>query len=167
MFDIGGWELLVIGSIALIIVGPKDLPRMIRSVGQWVGKARGLAREFQTGMEEAAREADVAELKQLTKPDLGVQSEIDALNDEIRAVDAEMSRSAGASPSVTPVRETAAQPSAQTATGPATPAAGARPAATAYPSDRDADAPAGAVSQPRSDEEAFLERFERGVKDRA
>ncbi|MBX2855675.1 MAG: Sec-independent protein translocase protein TatB [Rhodobacteraceae bacterium] len=59
MFDIGGWELLVIGSLALIIVGPKDLPRMIRNVGQWVGKARGLAREFQSGMEQAAREADL------------------------------------------------------------------------------------------------------------
>ena len=58
MFDIGGLELLVIGVIALIVVGPKDLPGMFRTVGQFVGRMRGMAREFQRSMEAAADEAD-------------------------------------------------------------------------------------------------------------
>lgn len=66
MFDIGGWELLVIGALALIVVGPKDLPRLVRQVGLWVGKARKLAREFQSGMEEVAREAELDELKKVS-----------------------------------------------------------------------------------------------------
>ena len=70
MFDIGGMELLVIGAVALIVVGPKELPRLVRSVGQWVGRAKSLARDFQSGMEDAARQADlhadVANLKNLS-----------------------------------------------------------------------------------------------------
>lgn len=67
MFDIGWSELLVIGAIALIVVGPKDLPKMLRTFGNVVGKARGMAREFQRTMEDAAREADVAELRDVQK----------------------------------------------------------------------------------------------------
>lgn len=57
MFDIGWLELLIIGIVALIVVGPKDLPGMFRTVGQFVGKARGMAREFQRSMEAAADES--------------------------------------------------------------------------------------------------------------
>lgn len=78
MFDIGGIELLVIGVVALIIVGPKDLPRLVRSVGQWVGKARGLAREFQSGMEEAARQADLDEIRDVGKIGSEVERDIKA-----------------------------------------------------------------------------------------
>ena len=46
MFDLGLTELLLIGIVALIVVGPKDLPMLFRKVGQFVGKARGMAREF-------------------------------------------------------------------------------------------------------------------------
>ena len=73
MLDIGWQELLVIGALALIVVGPKDLPTLLRSCGQWVGKIRGMAREFQRTMDQAAREADVANLKELRdlKNDIG------------------------------------------------------------------------------------------------
>ncbi len=57
MFDIGWLELMVIGIVALIVVGPKDLPGMFRTVGNFVGKARGMAREFQRTMEAAADES--------------------------------------------------------------------------------------------------------------
>jgi len=54
MLDIGWPELLVIGALALIVVGPKDLAGMLRKLGQWTGQLRGMAREFQRSMNEAA-----------------------------------------------------------------------------------------------------------------
>lgn len=62
MFDIGWSEMLVIGATALIVVGPKDLPKMFHTVGQVMGKARGMAREFQRAMDAAARETGVSDI---------------------------------------------------------------------------------------------------------
>ncbi|MEO0385920.1 MAG: Sec-independent protein translocase protein TatB [Pseudomonadota bacterium] len=61
MFDLGALELIVIGIVALIVVGPKDLPGMFRTVGRFMGKARGMAREFQRSMEEAADDTGLNE----------------------------------------------------------------------------------------------------------
>src|SRR5690349_10530468 len=63
MFDIGWSELVVIAVVALIAIGPKELPGVLRAVGQWVGKARKMAAEFQGQFQEAMREAEVADLK--------------------------------------------------------------------------------------------------------
>ncbi|WP_339829199.1 Sec-independent protein translocase protein TatB [uncultured Parvibaculum sp.] len=63
MFDIGWSELLVIAAVAIIFVGPKDLPRMMRTVGQYVAKVRGMAREFQSSFEDLARETELEELR--------------------------------------------------------------------------------------------------------
>ena len=57
MFDLGWSELLLIGIVALIVVGPKELPGLFRTVGRFMGKARGMAREFQRSLEEAADES--------------------------------------------------------------------------------------------------------------
>ena len=62
MFDIGMAEMAVIGVVALIVVGPKDLPQMFRRVGQFVGKARGMARDFQRAMDRAADDSGVGDL---------------------------------------------------------------------------------------------------------
>ena len=67
MLDIGWTELLVIGALALIVVGPKDLPGMLRNVGRFVAKARGMARDFQSAMDDAARQADLSEVADLKK----------------------------------------------------------------------------------------------------
>ena len=67
MFDIGWSELLVIGALALIVVGPKELPGMLRTCGQYVSKARRMARDFQRTMEDAADAADLGELKDVQK----------------------------------------------------------------------------------------------------
>lgn len=63
MFDIGMSELLLIGFVALIVVGPKDLPGMFRTLGQFTAKIRRMAREFSTAMEAAADEAGVGEVQ--------------------------------------------------------------------------------------------------------
>jgi sec-independent protein translocase protein TatB len=63
MFDIGWGELLVIGIVALVAIGPKELPTVMRTVGQWMGKVRRMASEFQGQFQEAMREAEVADLK--------------------------------------------------------------------------------------------------------
>ncbi|MCC8979122.1 Sec-independent protein translocase protein TatB [Bradyrhizobium acaciae] len=63
MFDIGWSELVVIAVVALIAIGPKELPGVLRMVGQWMGKARRMASEFQGQFQEAMREAEMADLK--------------------------------------------------------------------------------------------------------
>jgi sec-independent protein translocase protein TatB len=65
MFDIGWSELMVVGALALIVVGPKDLPKMLRTFGKYTAQARGMARDFQRSMEDAAREADLSDIKDL------------------------------------------------------------------------------------------------------
>ncbi len=67
MFDLGWSELLVVGIVALIVVGPKDLPVLFRNVGRWVGKARGMAREFSRAMNEAADESGVRDVAKTFK----------------------------------------------------------------------------------------------------
>src|SRR6201991_2942606 len=63
MFDIGWSEIVVIAVVALIAIGPKELPGVLRMVGQWMGKARKMAAEFQGQFQEAMREAEMADLK--------------------------------------------------------------------------------------------------------
>jgi sec-independent protein translocase protein TatB len=63
MFDIGWSELLVIGIVALIAIGPKELPGALRTLGQWTGKLRRMASEFQNQFHEAMREAEMTDLK--------------------------------------------------------------------------------------------------------
>src|SRR3954470_16274617 len=63
MFDIGWSELLLIGIVALIAIGPKELPGALRTLGQWMGKVRRMASEFQNQFHEAMREAELADLK--------------------------------------------------------------------------------------------------------
>ena len=63
MFDISWSEFLLIGIVALIVIGPKELPAVMRTLGQWTRKVRGMAAEFQNQFQEAMREAEMADLK--------------------------------------------------------------------------------------------------------
>jgi sec-independent protein translocase protein TatB len=63
MFDIGWTEFVLIAVVALIAIGPKELPGVLRAVGQWMAKARKMAAEFQAQFQEAMREAEMADLK--------------------------------------------------------------------------------------------------------
>lgn len=63
MFDIAPTELMLVALIALVVIGPKDLPRAMRFVGKWIGKARGMARHFRSGLDTMMREAELEELE--------------------------------------------------------------------------------------------------------
>jgi len=63
MFDIAPTELLLVVVVALVVIGPKDLPKAMRFVGKWVGKARGMARHFRSGLDTMMREAELEELE--------------------------------------------------------------------------------------------------------
>jgi sec-independent protein translocase protein TatB len=63
MFDIAPTELLLVAAVALVVIGPKDLPRAMRFVGKWVGKARGVARQFRSGIDTMIRESELAEME--------------------------------------------------------------------------------------------------------
>ena len=92
MFDLGWTELLVIGIVALIVVGPKDLPVLFRNIGKFVGRMRGMAREFSRAMNEAADDAGVNEmakgLKAATNPvGTAMNSVKDAARDIAKDID--------------------------------------------------------------------------------
>ena len=63
MFDIAPTELLLCAVVALLVIGPKDLPKAMRVVGHWVGRARGVARHFRSGFDTMVREAELEEME--------------------------------------------------------------------------------------------------------
>jgi sec-independent protein translocase protein TatB len=67
MFGIDSSELLVIALVALVVIGPKDLPRVMRTVGHWVGRARGMASHFRAGVDTMIRETELADMEKKWK----------------------------------------------------------------------------------------------------
>ena len=63
MFDIGWQELFIVAVLAIIVVGPRDLPRTLRTVMSYIRKAKGMAREFQNGIDEVAREVELDDIR--------------------------------------------------------------------------------------------------------
>lgn len=63
MLDIAPSELLLVAIVALVVIGPKDLPKALRVLGYWIGRARGVARQFRSGFDSMVREAELAELE--------------------------------------------------------------------------------------------------------
>ena len=63
MFDIGWQELFILAVLAIIVIGPKDLPGAIRTIAKWIRKARSMARDLQDGLDDVVREADLDDLK--------------------------------------------------------------------------------------------------------
>ena len=93
MFDIGWQELFIVAVLALLVIGPKDLPRALRTMGKWVRKARALARDFQGGLDDVMREAELDDVKdQLVSAsglDIGkeIENTIDPTGDISRDMD--------------------------------------------------------------------------------
>lgn len=143
MLDIGWSELMVIGVLALLVVGPKELPRLMRTVGQFVGKARGLARDFQRSMEDAAREADLNELTDL-KRDVEKMGKVDFKSQATRSANSLMTGGKPKPPEPASVSSEKAvatpDPAAPEATKPAPEIA--KPAEPAKPAKKSAKKPA-------------------------
>jgi len=79
MFDISWSHLLAIAVVALVVIGPKDLPRVLRALGRWAGKARAVAREFQSSIDQMIRESELEEVRkeveQVAATDVGREIE--------------------------------------------------------------------------------------------
>jgi sec-independent protein translocase protein TatB len=91
VFDIGWQELFIIGLVAVIVIGPKELPRVLRTVTLGIRKLRGMARDFQDGIDELAREADLEDLrKEIEDSAAGTDfhKEIESIADPAREVEA-------------------------------------------------------------------------------
>jgi sec-independent protein translocase protein TatB len=140
MFEIGWSELLLIGIVALIAIGPKELPTVLRTLGQWMSKLRRMASEFQSQFQEAMREAEMADLKKQVD-EMTSQAQSYASFDPVGEVKRELEstqqqiESAMVDPAgaATPSPPVAAEPSASPA-GAALPAAPAPAADAAAPS---------------------------------
>ncbi|WP_166040391.1 Sec-independent protein translocase protein TatB [Sphingosinicella sp. YJ22] len=63
MFGVDSSELFLIVLVAVVVIGPKDLPRVMREIGKWVGKARGMASQFRLGVDQMMRETEIADLE--------------------------------------------------------------------------------------------------------
>src|SRR4051794_28941172 len=83
LLDLGWSELMLIGIVALVVIGPKDLPKALRVAGFWVRKARTMSREFQSSVEQMVREAELDEMRDQLKK----ASEINLDNEFRQAVD--------------------------------------------------------------------------------
>src|SRR5258706_7712727 len=121
MFDIGWSELLVIAVVAIVVIGPKDLPRVLRSLGRWTGQVKRMARDFQNQFNEALREAELDSVKKDIEDIVKVDPMAD-VRTEMAKTNAEI---------MTELNKPAADPAAGSA--PAVPAASAPIAATTPP----------------------------------
>ncbi len=64
MFDIGASELLVIVIVAILVIGPKDMPKALRTAGRWIGKLRRMSGHFRAGLDEVVRQAEIEEMEE-------------------------------------------------------------------------------------------------------
>jgi sec-independent protein translocase protein TatB len=120
MFDFAWSEIAVIAVVALVVIGPKDLPKVLRTVGTWVGKARAIAREFQSSLDQMIREAELEEVRkqveQAAKVDMSeaIERTIDPAGDVKRTL-AEPASELAPPPPVTPETVEAATPASEPA----------------------------------------------------
>jgi len=123
MFNIGWSELLVIGIVALLVIGPKELPGALRTLGQWVTKVRRMASEFQNQFHEAMREAELAELKKEVD-EMSAKAQSYARFDPVEDIRKDIENAAGPLPDLNaPATSTAIPSTAEPAPPPASEAA--------------------------------------------
>jgi sec-independent protein translocase protein TatB len=143
MFDIGWSELLIIGIVALIVIGPKELPAALRTLGQWMAKIRRMASEFQGQFHDAMREAELADLKK-EMDDVAAKAQSYGHFDPVAEMGNEIEKSVGGLPPLDAPTTTPTE-AATTPTPPADAGPASEPAA---PSDSNADAKPAAGKTP-------------------
>jgi sec-independent protein translocase protein TatB len=143
MFDIGWSELLLIGVVALIAIGPKELPGALRTLGQWMGKVRRMASEFQNQFHEAMREAELADLKKEVD-EMATKAQSYAHFDPIDDIRKDLEKAAGPPPDLDTLTDTAASPPPSAAT----PSAATPPTETSPAETSPASAPAATEPSP-------------------
>ena len=74
MFDIGGWEFLIIIIVAIVVIGPKELPAALRTITSWIRKGRELARDFQGSLDDLAEEVELDKITKEVKEEIGLNS---------------------------------------------------------------------------------------------
>src|SRR5208282_987076 len=131
MFDFAWSELALIAAVALVVIGPKDLPRTLRVVGQWVRKARAIAREFQGNLDQMVREAELDDIKR----DINRATNFDFERDIRQAIDpgGELQRSLSEPVLTDSLADEAAKPAGEGIAFPADPAAPTEAAAPPDP----------------------------------
>ena len=114
MFGISSTEYLLIAIVALVVIGPKELPAVMRTLGQWTRKVRSMAAEFQNQFQEAMREAEMTDLKKQVDDMARDVADIDPLKgvrEDIESVGSDMQRSLSATAEPTPaVADATAEP---------------------------------------------------------
>ena len=88
MFDIGWQELFIVAAIAIIVVGPRDLPRALKSITVYINKAKSMIREFQSGIDEVAREVDLESIRNDAQEaaNLDLSAELDSAVTPIKSI---------------------------------------------------------------------------------
>jgi sec-independent protein translocase protein TatB len=114
MFDVAPTELLLVVVVALVVIGPKDLPKAMRFVGKWMAKARGMARHFRSGLDTMMREAELEELeKQWREQNDAIMREFPRIDDVNASPATPSAKGAATEPAPTePVTETDADAAA-------------------------------------------------------
>lgn len=137
MFDIGWSEMAVIAVVALIVLGPKEIPNALKTAAHWMRTARKLAREFQSGVDQIVREAELDEARKTVQQAGGlnigkeIEKVVDPTGEAKRALNAEPTKPAGpgtpapqiAAPTAAAAQDSAAVPSSPPSSSPAAPPA--------------------------------------------
>jgi sec-independent protein translocase protein TatB len=142
MFDISWTEFLLIGVVALIFIGPKELPAVLRTIGQWTRKVRSMAADFQSQFQEAMREAEMADLKK----------QVDDIAHDIKSYDPLKDVRADVESASKDIQSSLEKPEMTSASEPASSEAAVADAAAATTADQvaleAAEQPAAAISAP-------------------
>ena len=102
MFDVASSEFLLVMLVALVVIGPKDLPKVLRVVGHWVGRARSMAAQFRSGFDEMVRQSELEEMeKKWAAENERIMRENPS--DSVRSYDSEAPEQAAAEADPTPV----------------------------------------------------------------
>ena len=133
MFGIDSGELLIIAVVALVVIGPKDLPRAMRAIGNFVGRARGMARHFRSGIDTMIREAELEDMeKQWQENNERIMRESPAA-----ALDSDWGKPAPEAPQPAPAVADDGRPKAPPRRAPRKPRAGSAPPAPGKPAPSD------------------------------